>query len=27
VVEGRGTLHLEVASCRVGRWTLELTVG
>lgn len=26
VVEGRGTLHLEVASCRVGRWTLQLTV-
>ncbi|MEI6025820.1 MAG: M14 family metallopeptidase [Betaproteobacteria bacterium] len=27
VVEGRGTLHLEVTSCRVGRWTLQLTVG
>lgn len=26
VVEGRGTLQLEVASCRVGRWTLQLTV-
>ena len=26
VVEGRGTLHLEVASCRVGRWSLQLTV-
>ena len=26
VVEGRGTLHLEVASCRVGRWTLQVTV-
>ncbi len=26
VVEGRGTLQLEVASCRVGRWILELTV-
>jgi len=27
VVEGRGTLQLEVASCRVGRWTLQLAVG
>jgi len=27
VVEGRGSLHLEVASCRVGRWTLQLAVG
>jgi hypothetical protein len=27
VVEGRSTLQLEVASCRVGRWTLQLAVG
>jgi hypothetical protein len=27
VAEGQGTLHLEVASCRVGRWKLDLPVG
>ena len=26
VSEGQGTLHLEVASCRVGRWTLAVQV-